>query len=362
MSNQYIVNYEALVYNFPETKDFEFLGHLFVSNNLTEEITQIISPHEDILKSNFGFKSCCMTYEDGHSSYITAKNKFPIILSTEINDDFLFERVINTVKEKIAQLEEHIIFITNLHIFFPVVQIIVSLPDGSEKMLCGFTSQRPTPTLKWTWLVEKINLEKRLNLNIDKLAFDKFRCHKNHTRYKRAFDYYLRSFREFDHSSAFCLLCSALDAITGSNNATDTKKRLAKYFSVLFCTPLEARKIEERMRYLYKIRSSFTHGKGNKITIQDEIELREYVRRFLLSYYLFWTEMKIKNEPQMLQKLDEIYTDHSLYIRYAPAAYEFIRLSSQHEGGSDIFSKTWDEKANIVIKNMLEATLPITDN
>ena len=92
--------------------------------------------------------------------------------------------------------------------------------------------------------------------------------------------------------------------------------------------------------------------------MQDEIELREYVRKFLLAYFLFWQEMKIKNEPQMLQKLDEILEDHSLYIKYAPAAYEFVRLTDEHEkqpGG--IINKSMSEKYALAVVKMLEALI-----
>ena len=94
--------------------------------------------------------------------------------------------------------------------------------------------------------------------------------------------------------------------------------------------------------------------------MQDEIELREYVRKFLLAYFLFWQEMKIKNEPQMLQKLDEILEDHSLYIKYAPAAYEFVRLTEEHEkqpGG--IIQKSMPEKYALAVVKMLEALIKL---
>lgn len=227
-------------------------------------------------------------------------------------------------------------------------------------MLCGFMNNRPMPFRKWTWIAENINLERRLHFHLDKANFDKFRLHKSRTRYNRAFDYYIRSFYEFDHSSAFCILCSALDAITGCSNSNKTKERLAKYSSVLFCTPLEMEQLKSKMQRLYKLQSDFTHGKGNKITVQDEIELREYVRKFLLAYFLFWQEMKIKNEPQMLQKLDEILEDYSLYIKYAPTAYEFVRLTEEHEkqpGG--IIQKSMPEKYALAVVKMLEALIKL---
>lgn len=169
---------------------------------------------------------------------------------------------------------------------------------------------------------------------------------KNHEQYRRAFDYYIQSFYEFDHSISFCILCTAIDAITGKSNANQTKERLAKYSSVLFCNPLEINDIKEQMKHFYKLRSDFIHGKINQIEVKDEICLREYVRLFLLSYFHFWLEMDIKNEQQMLQKLDDIYNDHSLYIKYAPASYSFISLLREHESQSEgILNMSLQQKA-----------------
>lgn len=356
MEMKYFINYEALVYNMPELNGFEYLDHKFVTNHLTAENARALIPENDILKGNFLFQSCCLNYEDGHISYITVQSNTSLEISyDDISNDDLRSKSREIVEARIDELEHHMIFKTNLHIFFPVVKINIHSEDGTCNLLCGFMKNRPMPFRKWLWIAEGINLERRLHFHLDESAFDNFRLQKNHTRYKRAFDYYIRSFYEFDHSDAFCNLCSALDAITGCSSSNETKERLAKYSSILFCIPLEVEQQKAKMRRLYKLRSDFTHGKGSKITVQDEIELREYVRKFLLAYFLFWQEMKIKNEPQMLQKLDEILNDHSLYAKNAPAAYAFVRLSNEHEqqpGG--MLHRSISEKCTFVLDKMLE--------
>lgn len=356
---KYLIDYEALVYNMPECEGFEFLNHKFFINYLNVQDEKTIIPDDNILKANFMFRNCCLTYQDGHTSFITARNKVTLeFFSDEVEEDKLFDVAQTIVKKRVDDMEKHLIFTTNLHIFFPVVKINVCSEDENIKMMCGYLNNRPMPYGKWTWVTENINLTKRLQFHVDKDCFDRFKIAKEHTRYNRAFDYYIRSFYEFDYSSAFCILCSALDAITGSSHANKTKERLAKYSSILFCIPLEMEQQKSKMQHFYKLRSDFTHGKGSKITVQDEIELREYVRRFLIVYFLFWQEMEIKNEPQMLQKLDEIYEDNSLYIKYAPAAYEFVRLSEEHEKSQEgIFKKSLGEKYTVVVRNMLEALI-----
>lgn len=356
MSIKYYINYEALMYNFPECGNFEFLGHKFVSNLVTPEIEKCIIPNDEVLLANFGLQCCCLPYSDGNLYYTTAKNIAPIELVSDVTtSEDLSKEAEKLVKSKVTALEEHLILTTNVHIFVPIVKITVTRESDSKTFLYGLMNNRPMPYKKWCWLEEGIDLFCRLHFHLDKNAFDKFRFHKSHTRYQKAFDYYIRSFHEFDHASAFCLLCSSLDAITGSNEAKETKKRLSKYSSILFCKPKEIEDLKSKMEHFYKIRSTFTHGKRNDITVRDEIELREYVRKFLIVYFLFWQEMNIKNEPQMLQKLDDIDKDHGLYIKYAPASYGFVALSDEHEKQpSGIVHLSMEEKKKILISKMAE--------
>lgn len=72
---KYFVDYEALVYNMPECNDFEFLNHEFIAHPVTAEDEKFIVPNNDMLKANFSFQACCLTYSDDHSSYVTAQNK-----------------------------------------------------------------------------------------------------------------------------------------------------------------------------------------------------------------------------------------------------------------------------------------------
>lgn len=362
MSNKYFIEYEALVYNLPECNNFEFLGHSFVPHIITDDMQNDIILDNDILRSNFTFASCIVSYSDGHSSYITAQNKETIEMTCENNSEKeLYEKTLDIVCKKINEIEQHLIFTTNMHIFFPVVKITVYTDNRSERHIYGHYNYRPMPYQKWSWLKENINLERRLNFGIDKKCFDEFRFHKKHTRYARAFDYYIKSFYELNHSIAFCLQCAAIDAITGKNGSGETKKRLARYSSVLFCQPLRTEELKNKMEVFYKKRSRFVHGKGDDITVEDELELREYVRKFLISYYLFWITMDIKTEEQMLQKLDEIYQNPSLNVKYAVAAYSFISINDEYEKGQeDIFAMSMSQKLDLAHRKIREAFIAIS--
>lgn len=357
---KYFVNYEALVLNLPLRTDLELLDHKFLVNSLSsEDEKRLLVFDKDTLKFNYLFMSCCFSYSTDQISYVTIQNNRPMeFLGDEKYKDDLRNMFAKTTLDRIESLEHHLMLETNLHIFFPVVKIKVYSEDGKEKLSLGRTSCRPLPIGNQSWVNEASTFMNRLNFHIDKTTFDEFRFHKNHKRYKLAFDYYIRSFYEFDHSSAFYLLCSALDAITGCSHSNRTKERLAKYSSILFCSPLKIEQQKLEMQNFYKLRSNFTHGKGSEIIAQNELSLREYVRKFLIAYFLIWKEMRIQNDFQMLQKLDEIDKDHSLYIKYAPATYSFVRLSEEHEkqpGG--IISKSPLEKYHIAVEKMSEALI-----
>ena len=354
MSNKYIIKYEVLVYNLPELNNFVFLEHEFITNMLDETNANEFDSVNLFLNNNTIFASCCFQYGDGHQSYITMKNIKPLevfIDKNEANDGELDDKIKSIVTEKVYDVEKYLIFTTNLHIFFPMIKYTVYSSD-EEQIYEGLTSTyRPIWFRKWLWFNEGISLEKRLTIKIDKTYFDKFINKKNHTRYKRAFDYYIRSFFEYEHSTAFCLLCASLDAITGKSDSNETKKRLAKYTSVLLCEPLKMNEINEELKKFYKLRSNFVHGKGDKIKVEDEIKLREMVRRFLMAYRLFWGEMGVKREQQMLQKIDEIYANPKLYNEYCRSAYTFMRLSYDSEDSNRNF-----ENMNLAQKYLLTLT------
>lgn len=355
----YRIEYTALVYNLPLTEEFDFLDHKFVVNQVTDEVKNALVLEQCPLMMNTSFISCCYNDSADNMSFVSLKNITPILQEYKDCEDIDSEKITQMVCEKLSEIEKHLIFITNVHIFFPIVYVKVYSPDGLIVKQFGNAQNRPLPHYKWNATKENIDLNRRLGMGIDKKSFDKFTNNPKRVRYKKAFDYYIRSFFEYDHSSAFCLLCSAVDAITGNNKSGLTKKRLGKYSSVLFCEPLSVDKNDKIMQKFYKLRSDFTHGKGSKISIKDEIELREYVRKFLISYFLFWQCLNVKYDFQMLQKLDEIYDDHSKYITLASAAYSFISLMNEHEKRiNGIIGLSMQEKYNLAVSKLSETLIP----
>lgn len=356
---KYSIEYEALVYNMPVCDEFSFFNHTFHINIVTDDMADFIFNKNNALMANYLFSCCCINDEKGNTVYISLTNDITIEemlddIKSNLTQDIIFKKV----SASIQNFEQYMLFITNAHIFVPVVNIKVYSEEKKKVFESVHILYRPITYRKW---LEhgKLNLNKRFSMGINKEMFDKFLADKKHIRYKRAFDYYIKSFYEYDHSVAFCLLCSALDSITGKSKANLTKDRLAKYSSVLLCEPLNIEKNKQRLRELYKLRSAFTHGKGSNISPEDEFELREYVRKLLLAYFTLLIESKCKYEYELLQILDKIHDDPSQYIVLARLTYTFVSVINEHEQREEgIFNMSDLSKAKMLLSKYFEAVAP----
>ena len=75
MSEKYLIEYEALTYNMPACKNFEFLEHTFDVNPVTPETEKVIVPDKEPLKVNYAFLSCCVNDENGNKVFMNGKKK-----------------------------------------------------------------------------------------------------------------------------------------------------------------------------------------------------------------------------------------------------------------------------------------------
>lgn len=356
---QYRIQYDSLVYNFPIAEQYQLLGHTFRVHQLSSEEGEQLVPAEKPLMLNYAFISCCYPGEGDVSKYVSLSNDSALVMDLEDPKSAAsMGKVMDEVERIVSRIERYMLFMTNMHIFFPVVSIVVFDKDGNKAASCVQCADKPTAFRKWKLEYEKISLSKRTGMHLHYELFEEFL--RQRKRYARAYDYYIQSFFETNRASSFCMLCAALDAITGKRNSGMTKKRLAKYSSVLFCNPLYAGMEEEKMREHYKLRSKFVHGKGNSITEEDEFSLREYVRKFLLTYYLFWQELNVEKEDELIAYLDRIYDNHSLYWELVPASYSAMAFLEEHEKReAGVFGLSMQEKHRILVKKILETVFTI---
>lgn len=119
-------------------------------------------------------------------------------------------------------------------------------------------------------------------------------------RYKRALNFYLKSFESMDIGVRFILLFSSLESLfnlTGKN----VTKEITKYASkILFLDSSQENNSKWNLKTYYNIRSNYIHGNG-KYILNEHIEnnLREYVREILLIYWNISVVYNITNANKM---------------------------------------------------------------
>ncbi len=334
--SEFKIYFEALAYNLPIIQTYTIDGYILLPVEVSENIAEKVLPPKEPLQFNWSFARCFYQNHKGKTTYTKVRNKDPIIYECE---DLWSETEQNNVQKivdnKIERFNNMLLLITNMHIFFPTVKTMVLSKSGER--VCEFVKSDTCVNFgNWKEERKRVGIGDRIKLHLDELTFYDFIEDKNLTRYKNALKYYISSFGESKKEMAFCLHCAAIDAITSTSKSGTTKKRMAKYTSVLLCLPEESTEIEERLGYYYKLRSGFVHGKWPQITEEQEFDLRECVRKFLIAYYIFWLVLGVKTEEQFLQKLDAIYENHALYVTEASVAYGIMRtlyIDDETEGG-----------------------------
>ncbi len=350
--------YEALVYNFPVCDGYEFEEHSFIRSNVTKEIEQKLNSLQLPLLANPTFLACITNTVESGQQFMVMKNKNSIPYNLIDADGVSKSAAFKYTIANIIRLERHLLLNLNFPVFFPVIWI--KLVSEKGRTIENYVQLRNVPIFspggKWASHLSFLDINKRLNFKIKMDSFENFLSNKNRTRFKSSCEYYIRSFYETSHETAFCSLISSIDAITGSRSKERlTKARLAKYSSILLCEPSRMGHNESNLKLFYKLRSEFVHGKGSRISVTDEFVLREYVRIFLIAYYFFWQELKVKNEPQMLQILDQIYDNHELYVKMAPSSYSFISAMRKHESGYEtIFGTSIEEQKRSASRILME--------
>ena len=130
----------------------------------------------------------------------------------------------------------------------------------------------------------KNKLGQRLNFYISDSTISDLE-NKN-VRYKRALNFYLKSFESQDIGIRFTLLFSSLEALFNivGDNVTEEVSNYAS--NILFLNSKQRHSSKWKMSTYYDIRSRYIHGNDEyELTIKQENELRDYVREILIIYW-----------------------------------------------------------------------------
>ena len=343
---KYELSYEAIVFGIGI--EDQYLDHIFTVEKIPERIQSF--DKADYLFVNSRFFAGCFADDQKKSSYCIMKPKDPIVLLTNDEGDKLFTEVSNAVNGDLLKMEHQLMMILNIQVLFPQTKIFVKKQGSSE---CKTDlSSRPHLPLRLLKHDRYVNIQGRLALGFNWNNFYDFLNNKKHQRFKRAYDLYIQSFYESSCAASYCTLCASIEAIT-RNSKMGLKDRFAKYASILSCKLWNAAE-EDEWRRIYALRSDYIHGKAVEINEQTEWAFRERVHAFIIGYYLFWINLNPANEQQFLSFLDDIYIDHSLYVKRAAAAYSFMQalaINSNIQGG--LFSIPYETRALSVVASLI---------
>lgn len=233
----------------------------------------------------------------------------------EIQKIFLEEQ-----STKVNLLQQKLRLLTGLGITLPV--FITSIYQNNNFYTCvGYTNWETT-NLRVNDYNEnmKKKLEHRLSFYISDSTIKDLE--EKNPRFKRALNFYIKSFESFDIGVRFTLLFSSLEAlfnITAENITNEVSKYASK---ILFLPKSKSKSSKWKIITYYNIRSRYIHGNdGFKITNEIENNLREYVREILIIYWNISKVYGITEAQKIKELLDKIDNDSldiqvQLFIKY----------------------------------------------
>lgn len=252
------------------------------------------------------------------------------ISKEDLNIRFLKEQ-----SESINLLQKKLRLITGFGITLPIFITYIYYNNNLYTYVGNSYSEAPNLDIKDYDENMKKKLEHRLSFYIsDSTITD---LEEKNSRFKRALNFYTKSFDSFDIGIRFTLLFSSLEALFNitAENITD---EVSKYASkILFLTKQKAKSSKWKIITYYDIRSKYIHGNdGFEITKETEDSLREYVREILIIYWNISTVYGITN-PQEIKNLLNRIDNNSLNLQ----CQMFIKyLRTEPSKFNELYNKT----------------------
>lgn len=200
--------------------------------------------------------------------------------------------------DAVASLEKSMVLEINNDIKFPITLIKAYDPNGKLVTLLGDFKKLNIPSLLTNDQVQALEKMKRqsnrLNSEISYEGIAKLAAQNNH--FKNALAMYHSSFSVSDYKVGFVLLITALEALvslstyakveqckTCDQKLYTIRKSVSENVGAILLDQDGA--ICRRMKKLYDKRSKFLHEGIQDISVQEEQEMQEYVRKVLLMYW-----------------------------------------------------------------------------
>lgn len=299
-------------------KDYKIDGYTIKKEKYNEKVYD--TKNEDFIfyASNYLISSIYQVENDEQIYYDCLENDDYIELN--VKDDIynnhqeLNNFVIDYMIEKVTFLEMKLRLITNFSIGLPAFRVSLFNEDF-QFITFGADIKDEPPVLGARGYSEEQRkfICDRLRLYIADATLIDIRD--KNSRYKRAMEFYNSSFSTGEIGVRFTLLFTSLESLFNLTGRSVTEN-IAKYTSkMMFETQVEERKIYDKMKDFYDIRSRYIHGNTPRtITKEDEFYLREIVREVLLMYWYTFQYKQI-NTAEDVVKFLEISNIHTIDIQ-----------------------------------------------
>jgi hypothetical protein len=244
----------------------------------------------------------CKEKEGNHYEYFENEEMIKYEVDDEISRTDIEKKILDEQFEKVNLLQKKIRLLTGIGITLPVFKTTIYNDRGDFYTYVGGINWEVSRIAVSDYDTElKTKLEQRLHLYIaDSTVIN---LEEKNIRYKRALNFYLRSFESQDVGIRFTLLFSALESLFNISGDEVTKEVSTYSSNILFLSSKERSKSKWKISTYYDIRSRYIHGNdGYQLTAKQESELRDYVREILLIY---WNISMVYNiyDPQNIKEL-----------------------------------------------------------
>lgn len=304
MKKMYL-KYKILVNGLSPVGKYTLDGFTMKEGIFEEKLFDIKYKQDDAgmnLNMNLYLISCLNDYEKLSYNYFESDEFTEIYVSNKTTKS-TFNKVLENNKkiiEKVTDLEKKIRIIFNLPILFQSINI--EFYDKNKKYVGN--SQLNRPISYWNRLTYNLDLDEIYNNSRFGVDFNAMK-NTNNNYFNRAIEFYNDSFDSEKITNRYILIFSSLEAIFNLDSE-DVTEKISRYSAKLLAegNEEEYKQVYTDIKKLYKKRCDYIHGsKTNNILDKDEILLRRYVRKIIISYWFIILITK-KNSKEILEYLD----------------------------------------------------------
>ena len=251
---------------------------------------------------NYYLVSCFCDNNDYSYRYFESNDFDEYDVSNKTNKNNI-NKIVKNHKEilnKIYDFENKLRITFNVPLLFQIINVeFYNENKEFMKALCIFN-----PMSCWNRLLYNLDPLEFSNNSRFHFNYDIMKEEKNN-QFLRAIEFYNDSFLSEKVSIRYILIFSSLEAIFNLDGIDITEK-LARLSAKLLAEDNKEiyEKIYSDIKKLYKKRCNYIHGsKREEILLEDEKQLRRYVRKIILAYWLITIYTK-KNAKEIIKYLD----------------------------------------------------------